>query len=231
MSHKTGDLRSARTRKAIVEAFIALVRERGFDQVTAGEIARRAMVNRATFYRHYRDKYHLVEDIFEQMTRGLVAELGPPGPLHPADRVATWAKLFAHIGRQADIYGPLLGPHGSPWFAARLREHCVELARQRLTAVSGTSHPDVQQIPLVMVASQLVGGISWWLEHRQPVRAEQMADAFVRITSYGYFQALGLGDLLLEAPCPPRSVSTAPSDSSPTPGRRSAETPRTDVTP
>ncbi|WP_204036591.1 hypothetical protein [Micromonospora qiuiae] len=46
------------------------------------------------------------------------------------------------------------------------------------------------------MASQLVGAISWWLENRQPVSARQMADAFVRVTSYGYFQALGLGDLL-----------------------------------
>lgn len=196
MSQTTGDLRTARTRKAIIEAFAALVREHGFDQVTVGEIARRAMVNRATFYRHYRDKYHLVEDIFEHMTRALLAELGPPGPLRPADRVTTWTTLFTHLGRRADIYAPLLGSHGSPWFAVRLREHCVELARQRLTAISGSPIPDDQQIPLVMVASQLVGAISWWLENRQPVSARQMADAFVRVTSYGYFQALGLGDLL-----------------------------------
>ena len=200
MSQKSGDLRTARTHKAIVDAFVALVRERGFDRVTVGEIAGRAMVNRATFYRYYRDKYHLVEDIFEQMARALVAELGPPGPLHPVDRVAPWAKLFNHIGRRADIYAPLLGPHGSPWFASRLRELCVEMARQRLAAISRTSLPDIQAIPFVLVASQLVGTISWWLEHRQPVPAEQMADAFVRITCYGYFQTLGLGDLLLEAP-------------------------------
>lgn len=191
-----GDLRTARTRKAIVEAFAALVREQGFDHVTVGEIARRAMVNRATFYRYYRDKYDLVEDIFDDMTRALLAELGPPGPLRPADRVATWTTLFTQIGRRADIYGPLLGSHGSPWFAARLREHCVELARERLTAISGIPIPIDQQIPLVMVASQLVGAISWWLEHHQPVCAGQMADTFVRMVSYGYFQTLGLGDLL-----------------------------------
>lgn len=197
MSHTTGDLRTARTRKLIVEAFVALVRERGFDQVTVGELARSAMVNRATFYRHYRDKYHLVEDIFEQMTHALMAELGPPGPLCPANRVASWTKLFAHVSRHANIYGPLLGPHGSPWFAARLRDHCIDLARQRLTETIRTPHTEAQQIPLVLVASQLVGAISWWLEHHQPVPAEQMADAFVRITSYGYFRALGLDDLIL----------------------------------
>jgi len=49
-----------RTRKALRDAFTALVRERGLEEVTIADVAERAMVNRGTVYRHFRDKYDLM---------------------------------------------------------------------------------------------------------------------------------------------------------------------------
>ena len=65
MSQNSSDLRVRRTQKLLREALIALIEERSFDAITVGEIAERAMVSRAAFYRHYQDKYDLVEKIFE----------------------------------------------------------------------------------------------------------------------------------------------------------------------
>src|SRR6476660_467523 len=55
------DLRVRRTRKLLIQALIELTIEKGFAAITVQEIADRAMVNRATFYRHYRDKHDLLE--------------------------------------------------------------------------------------------------------------------------------------------------------------------------
>lgn len=54
------DLRIRRTHHFLQEAMIELITEKGFEAITVGEIAERAMINRATFYRHYQDKYDLV---------------------------------------------------------------------------------------------------------------------------------------------------------------------------
>jgi AcrR family transcriptional regulator len=48
------------------EALIELAAERGFDAIAVGDIARRAGVNRATFYRHYQDKYDLAVVLREE---------------------------------------------------------------------------------------------------------------------------------------------------------------------
>jgi AcrR family transcriptional regulator len=45
---------------------VELVEDRGFDRVTVGELTSRAMVSRAAFYRNYRDKYDLVEQVFDE---------------------------------------------------------------------------------------------------------------------------------------------------------------------
>ena len=59
------DGRARRSLHLIRDAFIALLIEQGFETITVGQIATRAQINRATFYRHYRDKYDLAERITE----------------------------------------------------------------------------------------------------------------------------------------------------------------------
>ena len=67
MSHEEQtDLRIRRTHKFLQEAMIELITEKGFDVLTVGDFAARAMINRATFYRHYQDKYDLGARIFEE---------------------------------------------------------------------------------------------------------------------------------------------------------------------
>ncbi|WP_028647016.1 TetR/AcrR family transcriptional regulator [Nocardiopsis sp. CNT312] len=49
-----------RTRESIVAAALALFAERGFDRVTVSDIADRAEVGRATFFRYFGDKQEVV---------------------------------------------------------------------------------------------------------------------------------------------------------------------------
>lgn len=57
------DLRVQRTKKAIKTAFIELVNEEGFADVTIKGIAEKAIINRQTFYNYYQDKYDLTEHL------------------------------------------------------------------------------------------------------------------------------------------------------------------------
>src|SRR5258708_30943784 len=65
------------TRQLLLEAFMALVQEkRNIHSISIQEIARRATVNRATFYAHFEDKYALVADWSrEKFQRALVHQL------------------------------------------------------------------------------------------------------------------------------------------------------------
>ncbi len=55
------DPRVKRTRKLLLDAFLSLLAEQPFDDITVQDIATRATVNRATFYAHFADKYALVD--------------------------------------------------------------------------------------------------------------------------------------------------------------------------
>lgn len=58
---QTVDRRIVRTRLAIREALVGLIKEKGFDALTVRDIVLLANINRGTFYLHYKDKFDLLE--------------------------------------------------------------------------------------------------------------------------------------------------------------------------
>src|SRR5688500_15890647 len=54
------DPRVTRTRALLKAAFLDLMAEKPFEDITVNDITARATVNRATFYAHFNDKYALV---------------------------------------------------------------------------------------------------------------------------------------------------------------------------
>ena len=54
------DLRVKKTKKALTEAFIELLKEKHFENITINELCDRAEIRRATFYKHYTDKFHFL---------------------------------------------------------------------------------------------------------------------------------------------------------------------------
>src|SRR5215469_8328086 len=136
MSHAAQtDLRIRRTHHFLQEAMIELITEKGFEAITVGDITERAMINRATFYRHYQDKYDLVAKIFEETANRLVEHMKP---LHKDTRLSVtenlpeiWIQFFEHVAEHARLYRAMLGKNGSSWFAARMREHTIKLMLER----------------------------------------------------------------------------------------------------
>jgi AcrR family transcriptional regulator len=54
------DLRVRKTKKALSDAFISLLKEKHFEEITINELCDRAEIRRATFYKHYTDKLHFL---------------------------------------------------------------------------------------------------------------------------------------------------------------------------
>nr|WP_257003346.1 helix-turn-helix domain-containing protein [Streptomyces sp. Alain-F2R5] len=65
------DRRIRKTRRALRDALVELVLERGFTALSVEDITQRADVARATFYSHFRDK----DELFARVTRDLLDEL------------------------------------------------------------------------------------------------------------------------------------------------------------
>jgi AcrR family transcriptional regulator len=206
MSHEEQtDLRIWRTHHFLQEAMIELITEKGFEAITVGDIAERAMINRATFYRHYQDKYDLVTTIFEEAANHLVEDMKPlHKDIDPGEKVEIWNQLFEHIAEHARLYRAMLGKNGSPWFAARMREHIIKLILERERRWKHQVEPSQpidpampQELPVMQLSHVLIGTIVWWLESEKNYTPRQMATWFCRFAFYGYLSARGY-----EAPAP-----------------------------
>lgn len=70
---KKEDARVLRTKKDLRAALLDLCRKQSFEKITVREICTHAGINKMTFYKHYHDKYELLDDMARAMTDEMVA--------------------------------------------------------------------------------------------------------------------------------------------------------------
>ncbi|MFD1064883.1 TetR/AcrR family transcriptional regulator [Oceanobacillus locisalsi] len=70
MSEKI-DRRIVKSQKAIREAFLDALLEKGFENITVKDITEQADLSRKTFYLHYIDKYDLLDKIMDEHLKQL----------------------------------------------------------------------------------------------------------------------------------------------------------------
>ncbi len=68
------DLRIVKTHKALSDTFLVMLEEKTFDEITVNELCERAMVRRATFYKHFADKYDFFGFFIRQTRDGFLKE-------------------------------------------------------------------------------------------------------------------------------------------------------------
>ena len=178
MSQPGKNVRLRRTQKLLREALIALIEERGFDALTIGELTERALVSRAAFYRNYQDKYDLVDQIFAEAMRALLAAVGDLGRDHPAE---IWVTFFEHIAEYERLYRALLGKKGSPWFVLKMRAALADLVNERGQLPHGPNaadrpvHSFSDAFVPDLVSALFVEAITWWLEQGRPYTPREIA--------------------------------------------------------
>jgi len=171
------DLRVRRTRKMLEEALIELTVEKGFAAVTVRDITERAMVNRSTFYRHYLDKF----DLLEQYTNAVTALTSTDDTLDEQRREASGGappglvRLLKHVQLFGDFYRVMLGQMGDPVFTERFRQNASRRMRAYYAGTPTEPNSPPLDLRLDYVSCAAVGAILWWLENDQPCTPEQLA--------------------------------------------------------
>ena len=71
------DLRIQKTYLALHSAFIALLEEKRFEDITVNELCDRAMIRRTTFYKHFADKYEYFTFYVKELVAAFQDRLAP----------------------------------------------------------------------------------------------------------------------------------------------------------
>jgi len=177
-SEEQEDLRVRRTHKLLWEALMAELSERAFEEITVKEICERAMVHRTTFYKHYEDKYALLEQGMRQMYDALVAEVTVPPRAFSVDHPPPYfIHLFIHVAEHQQFYKLMLCGEGIGRFQKLVRDYLVEQGEAKMRELT----PPNQQleVPPAMYVQYLAGAVistlAWWLENDMPHSPHHMA--------------------------------------------------------
>lgn len=109
------DFRIRKTRAALAGAVVALVTEKPYADVTIGEIAERAGIGYATFFRHYPDKAALLADVAGALVTELTAIIAPA--LRAQDNAGAALAICAFVRERWTLCRALLGGGASDAFS------------------------------------------------------------------------------------------------------------------
>ncbi len=201
MTQNVKDLRVRRTRKLLQKALLETTAEKGFANVTVRDIVERAMVNRATFYRHYEDKFDLLKEYMEELSRMIdsegVGSSSDDGQDISADSPpAGLVNLLKHMQANTEFYRVMLGNKGNPAFCAQGFHGYINRGIRRMLS-SQHSQADLRRPPVDLTVSYIehagVGAIVWWLEMEKPCPPEQMAVWLYQLSMASISVCLGAG--------------------------------------
>lgn len=176
---RRSDRRVEKTKRALFEALVELMVEKGYEAISVADVAERANVGRSTFYAHYADK----EDLLQESLRGLRQHLitatpqrqKADGPVHPA--LAFSLPMLLHVREVRDLFCALAGKQQGAPVHTQLHVMLVDLVREALDAEGVATLQ-----PAALVAEAVVGAFlsvaSWWMNGHEELTAEAVDGAF-----------------------------------------------------
>jgi AcrR family transcriptional regulator len=188
------DRRVQRTRGQLRDALIALVLERGYDDLTIQDITDKADLRRATFYLHYKDKQELLLTVLSESFDSVVQQMDAirqSDALAGKTNVEAFLVMFKHAEQNAKLYKGILNSQSGVVVSNLIREYLAALLLSSLSVIP--SHQ--LSMPPEVLANFMAGAelelVAWWLNHDMPYSAEQMAQMVQTLTLRG---AMGVLD-------------------------------------
>jgi AcrR family transcriptional regulator len=192
--YSSEDLRVKRTLDLILDAFLDLTVQKGFSSLTVSDIAKQAGINRATFYRHYTDKYDLLDHyaraVYELLDIPLESGAQKLNKMEGNPIFQGLIRILEHIQANARFYCVMLGKNGDPVFADKIRQYIQKRIRRSLPV--GIQNDEILLDLYVNYSSNAsIGAILWWLEHDSPYPPEKMAIVLHQLESGNLNAMLG----------------------------------------
>lgn len=172
------DPRVQRTRDALGDALIALLREKPFASITVQDVLDRADVGRATFYAHFRDKDDLFLSDAEEFFEAISTALSQHGDR--SDRVAPVREFFAHVAHVGPLYAAMVASGKMHDLNELARGHFARGIERRMAELPrGRAIPSERRAALAHAhAGALMSLLSFWLDREMSQSPEKMDDLF-----------------------------------------------------
>ncbi|MDR3597518.1 TetR/AcrR family transcriptional regulator C-terminal domain-containing protein [Clostridium sp.] len=173
---ETLDLRIRRTHKLLSDALTSLLTEKAFDDIRVSDICNKAMVHRTTFYKHFEDKYQLLDFLLGQ----IVIEFKEKSMQYTSNinsreyYIILIKLLFEHMYENKKLYSVgLLNNSSARKLLKRTVLECV-ISSLESNAANGVNFTIPIPIISEFYSAAIVNLASWWLENNMPLSIDDM---------------------------------------------------------
>jgi len=187
------DRRVRKSKRAIKQAFIQLLKENNLDRITIQQISDLADVNRGTFYLNYEDKYALLDEMENEQIekiKGFVDIRKMDLSTKTSDRfIEDFANkiiknVITHIEHNIEFYQVILNLERK----SQIEEQLAEIVRSNIKHLIGDKD-DIFGIPENYYLSYVVGSmmsmIKYWVSDENRVSVEELVNYVSTIASTG----------------------------------------------
>lgn len=143
------DLRQQRTRRSIVNAFLAMRSEKPLEKITIRELSERASIHKATFYLHYHDIYELAEELEKEVIDDILQGLSDPAMLL-TDPERFNEELYCLLMANESLLSILFSGNRAGLLAIRMDTHLKEYIFTR--------HEDWNTLEINVILTYLIHG-------------------------------------------------------------------------
>ena len=183
-----------KTEKQIETSLLQLMKEQTFESISIRQLIDLAEVNRSTFYRHYLDKYDLLEKIEDRFLGNLQAYYQEAlesaclfkleKDFKVEDYIHEKQNLFHFFEPYLEDLAILLGPNGSSTSSWRLQEVLKEIFSQSISLGDPLLEEVEADLLLNHQAASFMGTLTYWLAHPH-YKSQQMSDFHTKVTTVG----------------------------------------------
>lgn len=187
------DRRVRKSKRAIKQAFIQLLKEKNLDRITIQQISDLADVNRGTFYLNYEDKYALLDEMENEQIekiKGFVDIRKMDLSTKNSDRfIEDFANkiiknVITHIEHNIEFYQVILNLERK----SQIEEQLADIVRSNIKHLIGNKD-NVFGIPENYYLSYVVGSmmsmIKYWVSDENRVSVEELVNYVSTIASTG----------------------------------------------
>jgi AcrR family transcriptional regulator len=161
------DRRIQRTRDSLREALMALMVERGWEDIDIQTLCERANIGRSTFYQHFDNKEALLKANFAGLRDALLAHAA-----HHAGPLGFVSGLLVHLHENREVFRALIARRSGHYVQDRFRELLVEL-------VGRSTAPRERKGWQAGARAHYLGGalfelLVWWLGSHRPQSPQEI---------------------------------------------------------
>ncbi|WP_052304308.1 TetR/AcrR family transcriptional regulator [Desulfosporosinus orientis] len=170
------DMRVIRTKRAIRQAFLTLLTEKKYENITVQDIAREAFINRNTFYTHYIDKTDLLEKLSNECLDDLKKCLAEKNiPELDDDLLYTIIKdVLNTIEMNAGFYRSMMIDSDSAFFTEKLATTLKDIVYPYISDSTGQE----KDLFIEYLISGFIGIIRMYLKGDIKVSIEKLSNFF-----------------------------------------------------